>query len=257
MTKAIVQFDSVGFHYGEVAALRNVSFSVDPGEFIGIIGPNGGGKTTLLRLIMGFLEPDAGKITIFGKTPAKAKKDIAYVPQNLRFDRQFPISVLEMVLSGRLSRLSWLGTYSKEDYLAAEKALDRVGLSDFADRAVGSLSGGQIQRALIARALASEPKLLILDEPTANVDPEAEEHIYNILDELHKDMTIIMVTHDLRASIERVERVLLVQGTVTALKAKEVCEHFAIGLYHVPLLVEGAAGDACCQLQVQKSDGEQ
>lgn len=233
----VIELQHVNFSYPNADVLRDVSFHVEQGEFIGIIGPNGGGKTTLLKLIMGFLKPTSGKIDVFGLPPAAALPQLAYVPQGLHFDRQFPISVMELVLSGRLSRLPWYGVYSDQDRKAAQEALEKVGMLEFRDHPFGNLSGGQAQRALIARALVSEPKLLLLDEPTASVDSQAEALIYSILKQLRGSMTILMVTHDLRAAIDIVERVLCVQGGVLSLLPQEVCEHFALGLYHTPLQI--------------------
>lgn len=224
--------ENVGFSYQDAPVLRDITFKVRAGEFVGVIGPNGGGKTTLLKLLMGFLRPDAGQVRIFGAPPASARRQIAYVPQSLRFDRQFPISVFELVLGGRLSHLPWYGTFSRADKQAALEALEQVRLAEFKDRAFGTLSGGQAQRALIARALAAHPRMLLLDEPTASVDAQAEADIYALLKELRGTMTVVMVTHDLRAAIELVERVICVQQTAVVLDPKEVCEHFAFGLYH-------------------------
>lgn len=234
--KPIIDLNHVNFAYAETPVLTDVNLSINPCEFIGIIGPNGGGKTTLLKLLMGFLKPTSGKITVFGKSPLYARQQIAYVPQTQRYDREFPISVLELVLSGRLCKLPWYGKFSKEDKQAAQEALEKVRLSSFQNRPFGTLSGGQAQRALIARALASDPQLLLLDEPTANVDSQAEADIYAILHELRDKMTILMVTHDLSTAIEQVQRVLLVQNTTMMLKPDEVCQHFALGLYHAPLI---------------------
>lgn len=231
----IVKMDKVSFAYQQEPVLKNVSFQIEPGEFVGLIGPNGGGKTTLLKLILGFLKPSTGKIFVFGKTSHAVLPQIAYVPQSLRFDRQFPISVMELVLSGRLSRLPWYGIFSKEDHHAAKEALEKVGMLAFAENSFGTLSGGQAQRALIARALVSAPKLLLLDEPTASVDSQAQSDIYTILRGLKGEMTIMMVTHDLNIAIELVERVLCVQCNVLPLLPQQVCEHFALGLYHTPL----------------------
>lgn len=231
-----VALDHVCFAYQETLVLKNISFAINSGEFIGMIGPNGGGKTTLLKLIMGFLKPSSGNISIFSEPPASAIQQISYVPQSLRFDKQFPISVMELVMGGRLSQLPWYGMFSKKDKEIALHSLERVGLVDFHHRSFGNLSGGQAQRALIARALASEPQLLLLDEPTASVDAQAETDIYNILKELQGQITIMMVTHNLRAAIELVERVICVQQTALVLNPQEVCEHFAFGLYHAPLI---------------------
>lgn len=206
-----------------------------PGEFIGVIGPNGGGKTTFLKLLMGFLIPTQGKIEIFGKTPEAARLKIGYVPQSLRYDKQFPISVLEVVLMGRLSKLSWLGKYTKEDQEAAQEALQTVDMWEFRKQAFGTLSGGQAQRTLIARALISKPELLLLDEPTASVDTNAQQEIYELLKSLQGKITMLMVTHDLSVAVEHVEKVLCIQQTAMMLSLQQVCEHFALGLYHSPL----------------------
>ena len=177
-----VQFDNVCFSYEDTPILKDVTFSIHKDEFVGIIGPNGGGKTTLLKLILGFIKPKSGKISLFGQSPQQVRQQIGYVPQAMRFDRQFPISVFELVLSGRLSRLPWYGIYSQEDYQITSDMIEKVGLQDFQQAAFGTLSGGQAQRALIARALVSEPKLLLLDEPTASVDAQAEADIYDIIE---------------------------------------------------------------------------
>ena len=209
------------------------------GEVIGLIGPNGGGKTTLLKLILGFLKPDRGTIKVFGHSPQAHPcgcHRLSYVPQNMRFDKEFPISVNEVVLSGLLSQLPWYGRFSGAQKKAALDALERVGLVRLSDSAFGTLSGGQAQRVLIARALVSDPKLLILDEPTASVDSNAEAEIYKLLRELENELTILMVTHDLQAAVEMVNRVFCVRRFMQELKPEEVCEHFAMGLYHKPLL---------------------
>lgn len=231
-----VSFEEVCFSYQDTPVLEDVNIKVNSGEFIGIFGPNGGGKTTLLKLIMGFIKPARGIVTVFGTTPTAARDKIAYVPQGLRFDRQFPISVSELVLSGRLSHLPWHGKFHPKDIKIADQMLEKVGLIDLKNHAFGTLSGGQAQRALIARALVSNPKLLLLDEPTASVDSKSEKEIYSLLDNLRKDITILMVTHHLQTVIDQVDRVLLVRKNVISLKPEEVCEHFAIGLYHPPLV---------------------
>lgn len=228
--------DKVSFSYPNTPILADACFKVDPFEFVGIIGPNGGGKSTLLKLLLGFLKPATGLIEINGKAPKSNYPHIGYVPQTLGFDKQFPISVIEVVLSGCISHLSSIGFYKADQKNQAYEALKQVGLEAFHEKPFGNLSGGQMQRVLIARALATHPTLLLLDEPTASIDPQGEKEIFSILKNLRKSMTILMVTHDLNAAIQEVDRLLLVQGTVIPLTLKEVCEHFAMGLYHAPLI---------------------
>lgn len=237
----IIQIDHLYYSYPNNPVLFDVSLKIHTGEFVAVIGPNGGGKTTLLKLILGFLKPTQGEVLVFGKPAPEAASDsshppLAYVPQAVRFDRLFPISVTEVVLGGLLHHLPWYGRFQQSDRNATQEALERVGLGDFGHRAFGTLSGGQAQRVLIARALVCKPKLLLLDEPTASVDSQAEAAIYGILKELKGQMTILMITHDLRAAIDQVDRVFCVQGNVISLKPEEVCEHFVLGLYHPPLI---------------------
>ncbi len=227
-----LKFEEVCFSYGAEPILKNVTFEIEKGEFLGIIGPNGGGKTTLLKLIMGFLKPTSGKISVFGESPQKAFSQIGWVPQGFDFDRQFPITVLEVVLGGRLSKAPWFGGFGAADKRAAGAALEKVGLSSFSRAAFADLSGGQAQRVLIARALAGSPSLLLLDEPTANVDGAAEKEILKCLDSLKGEVTILMVTHNMHAVENRVKRILSVQTRAIILPAGKVCEHFALGLYH-------------------------
>ncbi len=235
MKQIALKLQHLSFAYQDQRVLDNVTFQIDKGSFAGIIGPNGGGKTTLLKLIMGFYKPVEGTIEVFGQPPAASMQLIGYVPQTVRFDKQFPISVLEVVLMGRLSHLPWYGFYSNKDRKAAIEALERVAIADLQNRAFGTLSGGQAQRTLIARALVSSPALLLLDEPTASVDPQAQNEIYALLNTLRGQLTILMVTHDLNVAIKLVDQVICVQNHVFVLSPEEVCKHFAFGLYHTPL----------------------
>lgn len=235
MKKKIIEIENLFFKYDGMPTLEDVNVEIFEREFIGIFGPNGGGKTTLLKLIMGLLHAQKGKVRLFGKMPEETRHKIGYVPQAMRFDKDFPISVLEVVLMGMLKEMSWWGTYPGEAKKKAMDALERLGLAHKARASFGTLSGGEAQRTLIARAIVDNPSLLILDEPTANVDAKAEAMIYEELVELNKTMTILMVTHDLQTIVDKVGRLLCVQKRVSSLKTKEVCEHFALGLYHSPL----------------------
>lgn len=232
MKKYILQVENLSFAYNGAAVLEEVSFSVQEGEFIGIFGPNGGGKTTLLSLVMGFLKPVRGTIRVFDSSPQQARSHIGWVPQIFHFDRHFPISVEEVVLGGRLAQLRWHGHFSTADYHSVSNALEKVKMEKFLKAPFATLSGGQAQRVLIARALVSSPSLLLLDEPTASVDYAAQKEIYQLLTSLKGEVTIVMVTHDLNSAVERVDRLFCVQKTVIPISPKKVCEHFALGLYH-------------------------
>lgn len=192
---AALTLRDVSFHYDTGVVLADVSLSIYPADAICVVGPNGGGKTTLVKLILGLLKPDCGTIQIYGEKPESGKKRIGYVPQYAEYDRDFPISVREVVCMGRLGN-SLFGWYTKEDWQAVMQALREVDLADAADIPFPDLSGGQRQRVLIARALASGGDILILDEPTANIDRESEQHLFKLLKELNERMTIMMVTHD-------------------------------------------------------------
>ena len=156
----IIRFHKINFEYDQTPILKNVSLCIYPGEFIYVIGPNGGGKTTLLKLLMGFIEPSSGFLKINGKSPKAMQNKIAYVPQVFAFDKLFPTSVFEVVLAGRLSKLPWHGKYQEKDKIKALDALKQVDMDEFIDHPIGELSGGQVQRVLIARALASDPQIL-------------------------------------------------------------------------------------------------
>jgi zinc transport system ATP-binding protein len=231
---AIVVAD-LSFAYNSVYALEEISFTVKMGEFIGIFGPNGGGKTTLLSLLMGFLRPLKGRIEIFGLTPSQARGKIGWVPQNFHFDRHFPISVEEVVLGGRLAHLSWSGRFSKKDHQIIAEAVGKVGMGSCLKLPFATLSGGQAQRVLIARALASSPSILLLDEPTASIDYASQTEIYQLLASLKGEMAIVMVTHDLNGAVGHVDRLFCVQKNLIPMSPEKVCEHFALGLYHSPL----------------------
>jgi len=214
MSDWAVELKDVRFSYEDVSVLESIDLTVPSGEFLGIIGPNGSGKTTLLRLLLGFLEPDAGVVSVFGRPPRAARKEMGYVPQSTDFDRDFPISALEVVLMGRLGLSpTWFG-YTRKDIEAARAALRSVEADNLRHRKFGTLSGGQRQRVLIARALASQPRLLLLDEPTANVDTRIEQDIYELLRKLNQQCTILLVTHDLGFISSYVTRVACLNRTL-------------------------------------------
>ena len=192
----IVDCRRVSFSYGKSQVLEDVSFTLARGESLCVIGPNGGGKSTLAKLLLGLLEPTRGRLEILGRSPHTARTAIGYVPQAMRFDPQFPISALDIVLMGRLNHLR-VGRFSKRCRDIARAALVEVDMSGYEKRPFSDLSGGERQRVLIARALACEPELLLLDEPTANIDLTIEEALIETLVRLRRRMSILMITHDL------------------------------------------------------------
>ena len=233
MNRNSITVSNLSFSYRDALILKNVNFHTAAGEFIGIMGPNGGGKTTLLKLLMGFLIPDGGQVHLFGKPPEQIRSKIGYVPQVHHTDRDFPITVFELILLGSLDNHFFYPNAVKEK---ARNLMEQLGLTSYKDNPFSSLSGGLAQRALFARALLSDPEILFLDEPLANIDPVSSQTILTLLETLKKEKTILIVTHDLKTIIERVDRILCVQGNVSSLQPKEVCEHFALGLYHTPLI---------------------
>lgn len=211
---AAIEFAGVDFAYGERRVLKDVSFAIEPCETICLVGPNGGGKSTALKLMLGLLAPQAGQVRILGQAPRRAQRRIGYMPQHLRFDPSFPISVEEVVLAGRLQGTR-PGFYSRADRRIANECLAEMELAEVAREPLAALSGGQRQRVLIARALAVEPEVLLLDEPTAMVDAHLETRLLEKIRSLHRRMTLVLVSHDVAFVAALVERVLCVNRTVT------------------------------------------
>jgi len=209
----MIRFHDVSFSYGGPSVIEDATFEIAAEDSICVVGPNGGGKTTLLRLILGLEKSDSGRIEIFGKSPTEARDQIGYMPQYLNFDPQFPISVLDVALMGRLGG-GGLGPYSKSDRQSALDALEQVGLADRAKSPFSGLSGGQRQRVLIARALACQPRLLLLDEPTANVDQSVEAQLLETLRDLSNSLSILLVSHNLGFVSALVDHVLCVNRSV-------------------------------------------
>lgn len=219
----LVSFSHVTVSYLRQIALKDITIHIMPGEFVGIIGPNGGGKSTFLKALLGLVPITEGEIYLAQSPRLKSALKIGYVPQSTSFDRRFPISVLETVLTGRLPRqIKLFHTYSKQDKRLAYEQLERVGIKDLAKRQIMELSGGEFQRMLIARALCMMPDLLVLDEPTANVDTNSSSHIYQLLHQLNEQMTILLVTHDLRAVNTELSSLIYLNKTLKYHKKQEV-----------------------------------
>ncbi len=225
----IISARHLSFSYGKHRIFDDVGFTIYEKDYVTILGPNGGGKSTLAKLIVGLLEPESGTIRIRGNLPRNAGHLIGYVPQYINFDVNFPITVTDTVLMGCLNR--YRGFYTKEQRSDAAAALESVGLEDMRHAAFSEISGGQRQRVLIARALVAKPDLLILDEPTAGIDAAVEKDLSGLLSRFHETMTIIMVTHDLGFVEKSVSRVLCVNNGVAEHPVEDINESLILSAY--------------------------
>lgn len=218
----IIELKKVSFSYNGIPVLKDVNLMVHERDFLSVVGPNAGGKTTLLKLILGLLKPTRGTVRVFGQPPAKVRSRIGYMPQHASLDLLFPVSVLDVVLMGRLGNRKQLGLYSREDKEMGVEALQRMEMYDMRHRPFADLSGGQRQRVLIARALASDPDLLLLDEPTSNVDLAIETELYDLLQELNEKVTVVLVTHDLGFVSRYVKSVACVNRRIVVHPTSEI-----------------------------------
>lgn len=209
MSDCAVSLREVSFSYRKLEVLSDICLEIPVRRISCIVGPNGGGKSTLLKLILGLLEPGKGEIKVFGKPPVRSRRRIGYMPQYFHFDPQFPIDVASIVKMGRLNG-NRPGFFGRHDNVVVDRVLDEVELLPMKNEVFSNLSGGQKQRVLIARALAVEPELLLLDEPTAMVDAHIEAHLLAKLRELHQRMTIVLVSHDASFVSELVDQVICV-----------------------------------------------
>jgi zinc transport system ATP-binding protein len=209
----LVEVRDVTFGYGQEVVLDHVSLEISAHDFLAVIGPNGGGKTTLLKAILGLVRPWSGEVAFHlpsgpsGSSGSNPRGRLGYVPQFSTFDRDFPLRIADMVLMGRLGRRSLLRPYSREDRAAAHDTLERLGLAAVARSHVSEVSGGQLQRALIARALVAAPEILFLDEPTASIDAESRETLRELMMELNRSIPIVVVTHDVTSLAPMVKRI--------------------------------------------------
>lgn len=214
-TPPVIEINDLTFAYGPTEPiLQDVNLAIEAGDFASIIGPNGGGKTTLVKLILGLLQPQKGQIKVFGQCPEAARPRIGAMPQHGVSDPHFPICVIDVVLMGRLRPHRGIGPFSAADRAAASEALERVGLDHLAKRPFATLSGGQRQRVLLARAIAPKPDLLLLDEPEAGLDRKVEQDFFDLLQVLNEETTVVLVSHDLGFVASFVRTVVCVHGTV-------------------------------------------
>ncbi|MHC1626725.1 MAG: metal ABC transporter ATP-binding protein [Methanoculleaceae archaeon] len=236
MAEPLVELENVWFSFGHRPVLENISLRIYRTDFMAIIGPNGGGKTTLLKVILGLYRPDSGTVRVLGRTPQQSRHLIGYVPQYRTFDFDFPARVVDVVATGRLGRKRFpLLRFSDEDREAVYRALETMEIADLADRRIGSLSGGEQQRVIIARALAMEPVLLLLDEPTNHIDVTAQSRFYEILHELHRKMPIVMVTHDISVVSVHVDRIACLNRRIYIHDSGEVTGQVISEIYGCPV----------------------
>ncbi len=209
-----IEVEHLYFSYEDTMVLEDVDFAIDAKSFLAIIGPNGGGKTTLLKLLLGILKPTKGRITIFGKRPQEVSLRLGYVPQNTNINKNFPIKVMDVVLQGRLGVSKKFWGFSKKDKKIALESLEKVGAIRFKDKKIGELSGGERQRVFIARALATEADILLLDEPTASIDSKGQIELYSTLKEINKNSGVIVISHDINIALSFADKVAYTNKTL-------------------------------------------
>ncbi len=234
MTRPVIEINHLSFSYNGNPVLNDITLSIDEKEFLAVIGPNGGGKTTLVKLMLGLLKPDSGDIQIFNKPPKTVSHRIGYVPQDVAINKSFPISVIDIVLMGRLRLHRWTRV-SEKDKIAAKSALDCLEMLEFQNQKIDDLSGGQRERVFIARALATDPDMLILDEPTANIDSHGKSHFYGLLKDLNKTKTIIVVSHDTLVMSSYVTSVACVNRNVHYHDGAEITDEMLDMGYQCPV----------------------
>lgn len=219
MSQKIVELSNITVKYGKKVALYNIDLEVFEGEFVGVIGPNGSGKTTLLKLILGLLKPTSGKISVFGRKGrlrGRVRNKIGYIPQNPEIDYYFPIKVIDVVMMGRFAKLGFFKNPTKEDKKIAIESLEKVGMLEYVNTPFGHLSAGQQQRVSIARVLAQQPQMLLLDEPTANIDMGTQNLIINLIDEIHQtdQITIFYVAHEINLLTKYLDKIVCLNQSV-------------------------------------------
>ena len=212
---SIVEIKNLSFSYGKEKVLEDINLAIEDRDFLAIIGPNGGGKSTLLKALLGINRVKEGAIKVFGETPQKNLSLIGYVPQNTNINTDFPIKVIEVVMMGHVGHKRPLIGYRKEEIACAMGALEQVQMQEYAHKKIGTLSGGQRQRVMIARALCAHPKLLLLDEPTASIDVSGQKRIYELLKKLNKTITVVVVSHDISVILGYANKAAYINRTLT------------------------------------------
>lgn len=235
ISEEVIRLEDIWVKYGDITVLENINLRVEKNDFLGIIGPNGAGKTTLLKVILGLVKPIRGKVIVLGDLPKKSRRFIGYVPQVSQFDRDFPATVLDVVLMGRLGRKGLYKKYNEKDVEVARRSLELVDMLDFEDKLFGRLSIGQLQRVLLARALASDPKILLLDEPTASIDEPTKKELYEILKDLNKKVTVVLVSHDIGVISSYVDKIACLNRKLFYHGSKELTAKIIQETYQCPI----------------------
>ena len=232
----VIDLEDVWFSYNGQVVLKGVTLRIKRQDFLAVIGPNGSGKTTLLKILLGILKPERGAVRVLGREVGASSDRIGYVPQDTDTNKDFPVSAMDVVLMGRLGQPGRAGRYTAEDREIAERVLRRVGMWDYHRRHVGKLSGGQRQRVFIARALAAQPMVLFMDEPTAGVDSGFEIELYDFLKELNEEgMTIVVVSHDMGVLSSYIKSVACLNRTLYYHAAAEITEEMVDMAYQCPV----------------------
>jgi len=231
-----IEIQGLSFTYNGHPVLEDISLTVRSGDFMAMLGPNGGGKTTLIKILLGIIPFSKGSVSVLGRAPGKAAHQVGYVPQNVAGSDKFPVNVLDVVLMGRLGSLGRFRKYSARDFSMANQALEQVEMSGFKKIMIGNLSGGQRQRVLIARALACDPEILFLDEPTASVDQPFHSRLYQLLFELNQTgKTIVVISHDLSVLSSHAKSVACINKNLYFHDSSEITQEMLEKAYHCPV----------------------
>lgn len=237
--KKLVTLEGISAAYGEQIVLRDVDLTIYERDFLGIIGPNGGGKTTLVKIILGLLPPSSGKIIFSRECSRDGHPIMGYLPQYNVIDKKFPISVEEVILSGLNSRKAITGRFTRQHKEKAQETISRMGLEGLEKRPIGELSGGQLQRALLGRAIVSDPQIVILDEPSTYIDKHFEAKLYELLGEINKERAIVLVSHDIGTVLQNVKSIACVNETLDYHPDSGVTSEWLEKNFHCPIEVVG------------------
>jgi zinc transport system ATP-binding protein len=232
MSRAIIEIQDLSFSFNGQPVLQDIYLDVKKRDFLAMIGPNGGGKTTLLKIMLGLFSPDKGTVRVLGRPPQKVSHRIGYVPQDVDINLRFPVSALDVALMGYLKPGKGWSRPSREDRIAAHRALEQLDMGPYCDRRIGELSGGQRQRVFVARALVTQPEILFLDEPTASIDTRGQHEFYQMLKQLNERITIVLVSHDLMVISGYIKSVACVNNSLHYHDHGEITGEMIEQMYH-------------------------